>query len=47
MIHFLFCDIRDWDISPYRELKKLVDDGVLYTLNFNDFDIYVDCIKGK
>ena len=28
-------------------IKKLVNDGVLSTLNFIDFDTCVDCIKGK
>ena len=28
-------------------IKKLVDDRVLSTLDFTDFDTCVDCIKGK
>ncbi|KAL4354134.1 hypothetical protein GQ457_06G003750 [Hibiscus cannabinus] len=28
-------------------IKRLVNDGVLNTLDFTDFDTYVDCIKGK
>ncbi|RVX15691.1 Retrovirus-related Pol polyprotein from transposon TNT 1-94 [Vitis vinifera] len=28
-------------------IKRLVNDGVLSTLDFTDFETYVDCIKGK
>ncbi|KAM6555980.1 hypothetical protein CsatB_002999 [Cannabis sativa] len=28
-------------------IKRLAKDGVLNTLDFTDFDTYVDCIKGK
>ena len=28
-------------------IKRLVNDGVLSTLDFTDFDTCVDCIKGK
>ena len=28
-------------------IKRLVNDGVLITLDFTDFDTCVDCIKGK
>ena len=28
-------------------IKRLVNDGVLSTLDFTDFDTYVDYIKGK
>ncbi|KAL0313497.1 UNVERIFIED_CONTAM: hypothetical protein Sradi_5749000 [Sesamum radiatum] len=30
-----------------ERIKKLVNDGVLNTLDFTDFDTCVDCIKGK
>ena len=30
-----------------ERMKKLVNDGVLSTLNFDDFETCVDCIKGK
>ncbi|KAL0334045.1 UNVERIFIED_CONTAM: hypothetical protein Sangu_1560700 [Sesamum angustifolium] len=30
-----------------ERIRKLVNDGVLNTLNFTDFDTCVDCIKGK
>jgi len=30
-----------------ERIKRLVKDGVLNTLDFADFKIYVDCIKGK
>ncbi|KAL0408429.1 UNVERIFIED_CONTAM: Retrovirus-related Pol polyprotein from transposon TNT 1-94 [Sesamum radiatum] len=30
-----------------ERIKKLVNDGVLNTLDFTDFDTYVGCIKGK
>jgi len=30
-----------------ERIKRLVNEGVLNTLNFIDFEIYVDCIKGK
>ena len=29
------------------KIKRLVNDGVLSTLNFTDFETCVDCIKGK
>ena len=28
-------------------MKKLVNDGVLSTLDFADFETHVNCIKGK
>ena len=28
-------------------IKRLVNDGVLCTLDFTDFDTFVDCINGK
>ena len=34
-------------ISPLIGIKRLVNDGVLNTLDFTNFDTYVDCIKGK
>ena len=30
-----------------ERIKRLVNDGVLDTLDFTDFDTCVDCIKGK
>ena len=30
-----------------ERMKKLVNDGVLSTLDFSDFETYVNCIKGK
>ena len=30
-----------------QRIKRLVNDGVLNTLDFNDFHTCVDCIKGK
>ena len=30
-----------------ERIKRLVNDGVLGTLDFTDFSTYVDCIKGK
>ena len=28
-------------------VERLVSDGILESLDFTDFDVYVDCIKGK
>ena len=39
-------DRRLGHISIER-MKKLVNDGVLNTLDFADFETYVNCIKGK
>ena len=30
-----------------QRIKRLVNDGVLSTLDFTDFDTCIDCIKGK
>ena len=30
-----------------EEIKRLVNDGVFSTLEFTDFDTYMDCIKGN
>ena len=38
----LFCGIEDLDISPLIELKGLVNDRVLNTLDFIDFDTCID-----
>ena len=37
----LFCNIS------IERIKRLVNDRVLNTLNFTNFDTCVDCIKGK
>ena len=30
-----------------RRIERLVSDGILNPLNFTDFDVCVNCIKGK
>ena len=42
----MLCYKRLWHISRQR-VEKLVNDGVLKILDFSDFDICIDCIKGK
>ena len=38
------CILRHISVN---RIKRLVNDGVLSTLDFTDFDTCVDCIKGK
>lgn len=33
-------------ISKAR-IQKLVSDGILQSLDFSGFDVYIECIKGK
>jgi len=42
----LLWHMRLWHISIER-IKRLVNDGVLKTIDFTDFGTCVDCIKGK
>ena len=42
----ILCHQRLGHISIYR-IKRLINDGVLTTLDFTNFDTWVDCIKGK
>ena len=43
---FILCHRRLGHISIDR-IKRLVNDRVLNTLDYTDFDTCVDCIKGK
>ena len=37
----------DWDKSPFRGIKRLVNEGVLSSMDFTDFETCLDCINGK
>ena len=41
------CEWKKLDHISTELIKRLVNDGVLSTLDFTDFDACVDCIKGK
>ena len=43
---FMLWHCRLGHISQDR-IKRLVDDGVLSTLDFTDYETCIDCIKGK
>ena len=43
MVHISY---NTWWIDS-DTIKRLISDGVFEALDFTDFDICVDCIKGK